>query len=85
MKICEFCSQYREGDKCGLGLNIPKGMSCREFDPRIENFCSDPKDYVSPRQVIEMAAFFGIKGAELKKVKLMASREESARKQSPVI
>ena len=79
MIICEFCSQYRQGGQCGLGLTIPKGMSCREFGPSLERFCSDPKDFVNPRQIIQMATFFGVKGMELKKVKLMADREESAR------
>jgi hypothetical protein len=79
MIVCEFCRQYEPGGKCGLGLNIPKGMSCREFDPGIERFCSDPKDFVSARQIIEMATYFGIKGMELKKIKLMTAREESNR------
>jgi len=79
MIVCEFCLQYRQDGKCGLGLNIPKGMGCREFDPGIERFCSNPKDFVSPRQIIEMATHFGIKGMELKKIKLMAAREESNR------
>jgi hypothetical protein len=42
----------------------------------MEKFCSDPKDFVNERQ---MATFFGMKGTELKKVKIMASREEIAR------
>jgi hypothetical protein len=79
MTVCEFCTQCRQDGKCGLGLKIPTGMGCREFDPGIERFCADPKDFVSPRQIIEMATFFGIKGMELKKVKLMAAREESTR------
>jgi hypothetical protein len=54
-------------------------MSCQDFRPTLEKFCADPKDFVSERQIIEMATFFGMKGTELKKVKLMASREESAR------
>jgi len=54
-------------------------MSCREFAPELERFCSDPKDFVSPAQLVQMATFFGMKGSELKKVKLMAAREESAR------
>jgi len=55
-------------------------MGCREFDPGIEKFCSDPNDFVSPGQIIQMATFFGIKGTELKKVKLIAAREEKLRK-----
>ncbi len=54
-------------------------MSCREFGPGIERFCSDPKDFVNSGQIVQMATFFGMKGTELKKVKLMAAREESAR------
>ena len=79
MIICEFCSQYRQEGQCNLGLTIPKSMSCREFGPSLERFCSDPKDFVNPRQIIQMATFFGVKGTELKKVKLMADREESFR------
>jgi hypothetical protein len=46
----------------------------------MEKFCSDPNDFVSPGQIIQMATFFGIKGPELKKVKLIAAREETSRK-----
>ena len=79
MKVCDFCKQYREDGSCRLGLSIPKAMGCREFDPSMERFCSDPKDFVSPAQIVQMATFFGIKGRELKKVNLMIAREESAR------
>ncbi len=79
MIVCEFCKRYEKDGKCGLGLNIPKGMGCREFEPGIERFCSNPKDFVNPRQIIEMATYFGIKGVELKKIKLMTAREESTR------
>lgn len=79
MIICEFCVHYRKDGRCQLGLNIPKGMSCREFSPSIAGFCSNPNDFVSPRQIVEMAMFFGIKRTELKKVKLMASQEETSR------
>jgi hypothetical protein len=54
-------------------------MGCREFDPSMERFCSDPTDFVSPAQIVQMATHFGIKGRELKKVNLMVAREESAR------
>jgi len=54
-------------------------MSCQDFRPTLEKFCADPKDFVSERQIIEMATFFGMKGTELKKVKVMASSEESTR------
>ena len=62
-----------------LGLNIPKGMSCREFGPTIEKFCSNPNDFVSASQIIQMAMFFGFKKAELKKIKLMAEAAEVSR------
>ena len=79
MVICELCSHYGRSGECGLGLRIPKGMSCQSFSPTLENFCADPKDFVNGKQIVEMATFFGMKGTELKKVKLMASREEIAR------
>lgn len=74
MIICEFCVNYSQEGTCKLGLNIPKGMTCREFAPGIEKFCANPSDFVSPRQIMEMATYFGIKKAELKKVKLVAER-----------
>ena len=79
MIACDFCVQSQPEGKCRLGLNIPKAMSCREFDPGMERFWSDPKDFVSSGQLIQMATFFGIKGMELKKVKLMAAHAESTR------
>ena len=54
-------------------------MTCREFGPTLEKFCSDPKDFVDPKQIVQMATYFGIKGPELKKIKVMAAREESIR------
>jgi hypothetical protein len=45
----------------------------------LEKFCSDRKDFVDPKQLVQMATFFGIKGPELKKVKRMASQEETSR------
>lgn len=71
--------QFQQDGSCRLGLKIPKGMACREFGPTLEKFCSDPKDFVDPRQIVQMATFFGLKGMELKKVKLMANQEESSR------
>lgn len=62
-----------------LGLNIPKGLSCREFAPGLEKFCSNPNDFVSPSQIIQMAMYFGFKKAELKKIKLMAESAETSR------
>ena len=79
MIVCEFCSLYEGEGKCKLGLNIPKGMSCREFSPGMEKFCADPNDFVSPDQIIEMADYFGFQRVELKKIKLMAAREQSTR------
>ena len=79
MIVCELCLHYQRDGECRLGLKIPKGMSCRDFGPGIEKFCSDPKDFVSSNQIVEMATFFGMKGTELKKVKLMANRAETAR------
>lgn len=82
MTICEFCLQFRNG-QCAFGLNLPKGMGCREFDPGMEKFCSEPKDFKNAIQIIQMATFFGIKGTELKKVKLIAKREEELRSAVP--
>lgn len=79
MIVCEFCKQYQQGGECKLGLRLPKGMGCREFGPSMERFCSDPKDFVSPSQIVQMATFFGMKGQELKKVRMMAEREERVR------
>jgi hypothetical protein len=81
MIVCEFCLQYVRDSECKLGLKIPKGMSCREFDPGMDKFCANPKDFVSSSQIIQMAQYFGFKGSELKKVKLMATAEESVRLQ----
>ena len=82
MIVCEFCTQYQQDGVCRLDLKIPKGMSCKEFGPGIAKFCSNPKDFVDPSQIIEMAKYFGMKGTELKKVKLMAATEASARNQA---
>ena len=79
MIVCEFCLHYRQDGECRLGLKIPKAMSCKEFGPGMEKFCSDPVDFVNPNQIIQMALFFGMKGTELKKVKLMAATAESTR------
>lgn len=79
MIVCEFCLNYTSAGECIVGLKIPKAMSCREFGPGIERFCADPKDFVSPSQIVQMATFFGFRKTELKKVKVMAVTEESAR------
>ena len=83
MIICEFCAHFQDGDKCGLGLRIPKNMSCLEFDPGIERFCSNPSDFTSAGQIVQMASFFGIKGREMKKVRAMATLEETRLNTSP--
>ena len=70
---------YQADGACGLGLRIPKAMSCREFAASFESFCSKPTDFVSANQIVEMAMFFGIKRTELKKVRLMADRAETLR------
>ncbi|HSB26320.1 MAG TPA: hypothetical protein VLE19_00635 [Pyrinomonadaceae bacterium] len=77
--ICEFCLNYTKDGSCEVGLNLPKGMSCRDFLPGIEKFCADTKDFVSSNQIIQMATFFGFQKMELKKVKQMAMREQSIR------
>ena len=77
--ICEFCLDYAEDGSCQIGLKLPKGMTCREFRPGIEKFCADPNDFVNPSQIIQMASFFGFKKIELKKVGLMAAREQCRR------
>jgi hypothetical protein len=40
-------------------------MTCREFGPTLEQFCSDAKDFVDAKQIVQMATYFGIKGPEL--------------------
>lgn len=79
MTICEFCLQFQEDGQCGFGLRLPKNMSCREFHPTIEKFCANASDFVSVQQIIQMSTFFGIKGAELRKIKLIAMQEEETR------
>jgi hypothetical protein len=79
MIVCELCLHCERDGECTLGLKIPKGMSCREFGPGLERFCANPKDFVSSSQVVQMATYFGMKGTELKKVKLMAAQAESTR------
>ena len=78
MTVCEFCDHFQK-QECRLGLNLPKGMSCREFAPSLQQFCADPKDFVNGAQIIQMARFFGFQRGELKKVSLMAADEEGLR------
>jgi hypothetical protein len=77
MIVCEFCLHHTQDGKCQIGLDLAKGMTCREFTPGIEKFCADPKDFVSQNQIIQMATFFGFQRVELKKIRLMAAGEES--------
>lgn len=79
MIICEFCVQYKPDGECRVGLRLPKTMSCREFSASLERFCAKPSDFVNSSQIVQMATFFGVKGTELKKVKLMAARAEALR------
>lgn len=84
MIVCELCAHYDQTGECRLDLKIPKGMSCREFGPVIEKFCSNPNDFVSSGQIMQMATFFGMRGTELKKVKAMAIRAESGLRVQPI-
>jgi hypothetical protein len=77
MIICEFCRQFQKDGKCKFGLRIPKRMSCREFNPGMERFCSDPSDFVGAGQILQMAGFFGLKGPEMKKIRAMATLAET--------
>ena len=79
MLVCEFCLHYKQSGECALGLKIPKSMTCREFVPTLEKFCSNPNDFVDPKQIVQMATYFGIKGPELKKIRLMAATAETSR------
>jgi hypothetical protein len=79
MTICEFCIHYRAEGTCEFGLNLPKRMGCRDFEPGLDKFCGNPNDFVSAHQLVQMAAYFGIKGMEMKKVKQMAAQEEQRR------
>jgi hypothetical protein len=76
---------YQVDESCALGVKIPKTMSCREFNPGIEKFFANPTDYVSPNQIIQMAIYFGVKGSELKKVKLMANKKETVPVEAPAM
>lgn len=76
MIVCEFCLHYTPVGDCRLGIKIPKGMSCREFNPGIQKFCANPADFVSRNQIVQMATFFGFQRTELKKIKVMAGAEE---------
>jgi hypothetical protein len=77
MIVCEFCLHHTELGACRVGLDIPKGLSCREFAPGIEKFCADPKDFVNQSQIIQMATYFGFQRTELKKIRRMAAGEEN--------
>ena len=79
MIACDFCLNRGTNAECMLGIDRPARMSCREFVPGLDSFCANPNDFVNSKQIVQMATFFGIKGPELKKVKLMAAREEVVR------
>jgi len=79
MRICDLCSQLQENGQCALGLAPPKSMRCNKFEPGIEKFCSKPSDFTGQAQITQMAAYFGVKGQELKKVTLMAAKEDALR------
>jgi hypothetical protein len=83
MIICDFCLLYTEDGKCWVGLKIPKHMGCRGFAPSLKNFCSNPDDFVSAGQLVQMASFFGIKGMEMRKVMAMAALAEETRSKAP--
>jgi hypothetical protein len=74
MTICEFCLHRSSEGYCGIGLNIPKTMRCKEFAPGMEKFCAKPEDFVSVDQIVEMARFFGLEKTELKRVRVVAER-----------
>jgi len=77
MIVCDFCVHHIQDGDCRLAIKTPKGMSCREFNPGIEKFCSDPADFVSQQQIVQMARFFGFQRTELKKITAMALAEEN--------
>jgi len=79
MLLCEFCDQYRSQRTCELGMNIPRRMGCREFDPSIGRFCAKPSDFVSEAQLVQMATYFDIRGPELKKIRAVAIGELARR------
>lgn len=79
MTVCDLCVFLQSNGECSAGLKLAKGMSCREFGPGIERFCSNPNDFENSKQVMQMASFFGLKGTELKKVKLMAAVQDTIR------
>jgi hypothetical protein len=82
MTICEFCTERKEDGACGLGLRIPKKMTCRSFETSLESFCSKPSDFVGVAQLLQMAAFFDIHGQELAKVRAVAELAYLDRMQS---
>ena len=84
MIICEFCLQYQQDGRCGSGLSIRKKMACRVFEPGLDRFCSKLSDFKSSSQIIQMATFFGMRGGELKKVEIMATREEKNQLETPL-
>ncbi|HZS44455.1 MAG TPA: hypothetical protein VFC63_05090 [Blastocatellia bacterium] len=79
MIICDLCLQLEASGRCGLGLRLPKTMRCHDFQPGIEKFCAKPSDFAGQAQITQMATYFGVKGQELKKIMLIASKEDALR------
>lgn len=77
--LCEFCSERSADSSCRRGLSAPRAMSCREFAPGIDEFFANTADFTGPAQVLQMATFFGLRGTEMKKVRVMAASEETRR------
>ena len=69
----------RADGQCALGLRLPKSMRCRDFEPGIEKFCAQPNDFTSAAQITQMATYFGVKGQELKKIGIVATKEAELR------
>ena len=78
-KLCEFCTERASDATCRLGRPAPRGMGCRDFAPEMAEFFTNPSDFIGVHQVVQMATFFGLRGTEMKKVKLMATRAEQKR------
>ena len=77
--LCGFCNERAGDGTCRLGRPAPRGMGCRDFAPAMAEFFANPGDFTGVSQVVQMATFFGLRGSELKKVKLMASTAEHLR------
>ena len=78
-KLCDFCSEYAKDGTCRLGRPTPRALACQDFAPEMPNFFANPADFTGAAQVVQMATYFGLRGREMKKVKLMAARAEERR------